>query len=75
MGLGAFGGSLFDADGQLTLSQGGFINWLDFLQQAQALPGFILDTDTQRLRDHSSPARWPTTLALLRICQLAGGFS
>lgn len=50
-GLGAFGGSLFDADGQLTLSQGGFINWLDFLQQAQALPGFILDTDTQRLRD------------------------
>jgi len=50
-GLGAFGGSLFDANEQLTLSQGGLTNWLDFLQQAQALPGFILDTDTQRLRE------------------------
>ncbi|MDX1416892.1 MAG: extracellular solute-binding protein, partial [Candidatus Promineifilaceae bacterium] len=50
-GLGAFGGSLFNSEGQLAPSPGGVINWLDFLQQAQALPGFILDTDTQRLRD------------------------
>lgn len=50
-GLGAFGGSLFDDQGELTLSQGGFINWLDFLQQAQAQPGFILDTNIDRLRE------------------------
>ncbi|MCA9951735.1 MAG: extracellular solute-binding protein [Anaerolineales bacterium] len=50
-GLGAFGGNIFDSEGQFSLSQGGLINWLDFLQQAQALPGFILGTDTQHLRE------------------------
>lgn len=50
-GLGAFGGKMFDPEGRLTLNQGGLINWLDFLQRAQATPGFILDTDEERLRE------------------------
>jgi len=50
-GLGVFGGSIFDDEGRLTLHQGGLVNWLDFLGQAQATPGFTLDSDTERLRD------------------------
>lgn len=50
-GLGTFDGQAFDTAGRITLTQGAFVNWLDFLQSVQSLPGFIIDEDPQRLRD------------------------
>ena len=49
-GLGAFDGEAFDANGRLSLAQGGFLNWLDFLVAIQSLPGFMIDEDGSRLR-------------------------
>ncbi|MBK8047773.1 MAG: extracellular solute-binding protein [Anaerolineales bacterium] len=49
-GLGAFDGQAFDDQGRLSLGRGGFTNWLDFLQRAQSIPGFMLDEDRERLR-------------------------
>jgi maltose-binding protein MalE len=40
-GLGAFGGRLFDEDRQAILDQGGMVEWLQWLRDAAALPGFV----------------------------------
>ena len=50
-GFRAFGAPLIDAQsGALTFNQGGFVNWLTWLQQARETPGFVLDPDQAMLR-------------------------
>jgi len=44
-GIQAFGGQLYDEQGQLALDQGGFADWLDWLRTAQKSPGMILSDD------------------------------
>ena len=41
-GLTAFGGRLFDVDGSLDITNGGFGEWLNWLQEARDQPGLIL---------------------------------
>ncbi len=48
-GVQAFGGRLFDENGQVILDQGGFANWLAFLRDARDLPGMIMDSNRQVL--------------------------
>ena len=49
-GFRAFGASLIDPQsGALTFNQGGFVNWLTWLQQARETPGFVLDPDQATL--------------------------
>jgi len=50
-GIQAFGGRLFDETGRVTLNEGGFTNWLRWLQNAQNSPGMILSRDNASLRD------------------------
>ena len=50
-GLKAFGGSLFDAEGQVVLNQGGYTNWLNWLKTAQEIPGIILDRNDETLQN------------------------
>jgi arabinogalactan oligomer/maltooligosaccharide transport system substrate-binding protein len=50
-GFRAFGAPLIDAQSSaLTFNQGGFVNWLTWLQQARETPGFVLDPDQAMLR-------------------------
>lgn len=49
-GTRAFGGRLLGRDGKITLQQGGFTNWLDYLRSADAVPGVQVDDDVDRLR-------------------------
>ena len=49
-GIGAFGGVLFDADGELLSDLSGFKDWLTWLQTAQEQPGFVLDADQAALQ-------------------------
>jgi len=50
-GFRAFGAAPVDPQsGALTFNQGGFINWLTWLQQVRETPGFVLDPDQASLR-------------------------
>jgi arabinogalactan oligomer/maltooligosaccharide transport system substrate-binding protein len=49
-GVRAFGGRIFNEEGQWVLDKGGFINWIDTLKALQATPGFVVDNDGERLR-------------------------
>lgn len=49
-GIGAFGGRLFDENYQVVLNQGGFLEWLTWLQGAKANPGIQLGRDIDALR-------------------------
>jgi len=44
-GVPAFGGRIMDADYRVILDEGGFAEWLNWLQVAQDQPGMILTTD------------------------------
>jgi arabinogalactan oligomer/maltooligosaccharide transport system substrate-binding protein len=48
-GVGDFGGSMFNDQGEWVLDRGGFVNWIDALKALQATPGFIMGTDSARL--------------------------
>lgn len=50
-GLQAFGGRLFDDTGRIVLDEGGYANWLRWMQSAQSAPGMILSRDDASLRD------------------------
>lgn len=50
-GIQAFGGELFDETGRVVLDQGGFANWMGWLNSARTAPGMILSRDTDSLRD------------------------
>jgi maltose-binding protein MalE len=47
-GVPAFGGRLFDAEGRVILNEGGFAEWLSWLQRAQDQPGVKWTTDRQQ---------------------------
>ncbi|UCC50562.1 MAG: extracellular solute-binding protein, partial [Anaerolineaceae bacterium] len=49
-GIGAFRGSLFDAEGKPLSDQSGFVDWLAWLQDAQERPGMVLDSDQDDLQ-------------------------
>ncbi len=50
-GIGSFGGTIFDENGQLALEQnGGFSDWLTWLSTAQRNPNVILSNDVEQLR-------------------------
>jgi arabinogalactan oligomer/maltooligosaccharide transport system substrate-binding protein len=49
-GIQAFGGRLFNDEGQTILEQGGFANWLAWLREARNAPGMIQDTNRDVLR-------------------------
>ncbi len=49
-GVQAFGGQLMDPEGRVILDQGGFANWLAWLEMAREAPGMILDTNRDALR-------------------------
>jgi len=48
-GIQAFGQGLFDEQGQMTLAESGFAEWLAWLQEAQESPGVILSVDDDSL--------------------------
>ncbi|MBV7332021.1 extracellular solute-binding protein [Chloroflexi bacterium TSY] len=48
-GIQAFGGQLFDEEGRVILNQGGYANWLGWLQQAQENPNVILNRNADEL--------------------------
>lgn len=48
-GVQAFGGQLFDEQGQVGLDQKGFADWLTWLKQAQVEPNIILSHDEELL--------------------------
>jgi arabinogalactan oligomer / maltooligosaccharide transport system substrate-binding protein len=50
-GIQAFGGRLFDETGQVVLAEGGYANWLRWMQNAQNAPGMILSRDNVSLQD------------------------
>jgi arabinogalactan oligomer/maltooligosaccharide transport system substrate-binding protein len=49
-GIGAYDGAILDADRRLALGLGGFANWLEALQVARTMPGFLLSEDANVLR-------------------------
>jgi len=49
-GIGAFGGVLFDADGELSSDLSGFEDWLTWLQTTQEHPDFVLGADQAALQ-------------------------
>lgn len=49
-GLQGFGGRLFDDNGRVVLDEGGYANWLRWMQSAQSGPGMILSRDNASLR-------------------------
>lgn len=50
-GVPAFGGRLFDEDGNVMLNEGGFANWLNWLTTAREIPGTLLDPNREELRN------------------------
>lgn len=48
-GIQTFGDGLFDATGQFTLAESGFVEWLQWLAEAQTAPGVILNVDDESL--------------------------
>ena len=50
-GVQAFGGKLLGDNGQITLNQGAFTNWLNWLVTANANPNIFLSRDTTTLRE------------------------
>lgn len=50
-GIQGFGQGLFDADGNFTLAESGFAEWLAWLAEAQNQPGVILNVDEKSLFD------------------------
>ncbi len=50
-GLSAFGGRLFDVEGNLIITEGGFGEWLNWLQDVDDQPGMILTRDQGTARD------------------------
>jgi maltose-binding protein MalE len=48
-GIPAFGGRLFDAEGRVTLDEGGFVEWLSWLQAVQDQPGIVLAKDREEV--------------------------
>ena len=44
-GIQAFGGQMFNADDQIALNEGGFSDWLTWLQKAEDQPGITLIND------------------------------
>ncbi len=50
-GIPAFGGRLFDVDGNLAITEGHFDEWLSWLQEADDHPGMILTRDRKTARD------------------------
>lgn len=50
-GVNAFGGSLFDSERRVILDRGGFANWLAWLKEARDVPGMLLDSNREILRN------------------------
>lgn len=50
-GVQAFGGQLFGSDQQVVLDQGGFAEWLAWLERARETPGMILEANRAALLD------------------------
>ncbi|MCB0083330.1 MAG: extracellular solute-binding protein, partial [Caldilineaceae bacterium] len=50
-GVNAFGGSLFDEEQRVILDRGGFANWLAWLKDARDVPGMLLDSNREVLRN------------------------
>lgn len=50
-GIQTFGDGFFDNEGRFTLAQSGFLEWLDWLDDAQQAPGVILNEDNESLLD------------------------
>ena len=50
-GLTAFGGRLFDVDGSLDITNGGFGEWLNWLQKVRDQPGLILTRNQAEAQD------------------------
>jgi arabinogalactan oligomer/maltooligosaccharide transport system substrate-binding protein len=50
-GIQAFGEGLFDDQGNFTLAESGFAEWLSWLNEAQLAPGVILNVDDASLLD------------------------
>ncbi|MCE7984849.1 MAG: extracellular solute-binding protein [Caldilinea sp. CFX5] len=48
-GVQAFGGQLFDSEQQVILDQGGFAEWLAWLERARETPGMILEANRTAL--------------------------
>lgn len=48
-GVPAFGAKLFDSEGQLTLQEDGFLEWLTWLQSARDNPGVVLSDDQDQM--------------------------
>ncbi|MCB0082475.1 MAG: extracellular solute-binding protein, partial [Caldilineaceae bacterium] len=51
-GVSAFGGKIFNTEGELALNDGGFAEWLEWLQMARDRPGVLLtrsQTEAERL--------------------------
>lgn len=49
-GVQAFGGRLLDEEGRVVLNQGGFANWLGWLQEANGAPNVILNNEEELMR-------------------------
>ncbi len=49
-GIGAFAGSILNEDGELSLAEGGFVNWVDYLRGSRSRPGVIAHADSEELR-------------------------
>ncbi len=50
-GIQAFGDGLFDGDGHFQPAESGFLQWLEWLYEAQSEPGVVLSVDDQSLRE------------------------
>jgi len=50
-GIQAFGGTIFNKEGQVVLNQGGFANWLSTLKGLQDVPSVILNNDHALLQN------------------------
>ncbi len=44
-------GSVYDAEGAMTLADEGFVEWLNWLQEAQGKPGMIFTASRDEARD------------------------
>ena len=49
-GTGVFRGTLFNPQGKPFNDQGGFVDWLNWLKEAQEQPGMVLDSDQDNLQ-------------------------
>jgi arabinogalactan oligomer / maltooligosaccharide transport system substrate-binding protein len=50
-GIQMFGDGMFDAVGRFTLAESGFVEWLEWLNNAQTAPGIIMNVDDESLLD------------------------